>query len=480
VRITRGVFLDVSIWMVAFGLCTGVAFPFFVIMFGVSPSIALKPMFFAACLGAGTLVGIVNYTIARWIVGARLRALADSMNDVEQNLKAMIFSGDLSLCTPDNCMLPVDSQDEIGESAQAFNRLVKSLSIATKAQAAVRSFTEMLTSELEIESLAEKALLQLFEYTGATGGLVLCEPDGEPEVVASLGLRDPDSVAANDRVLTAMRTGQSHVMSMPDDIHVGGASEDFRPAEVIIRPILCKGEPLGVVVLAAEETFDDDDRALIDLLLETLGLALRNAQAHDALRTLSVLDPLTGVYNRRFGLNRLHEEFTRTCRGGAPMGVLMFDVDHFKAANDTQGHAVGDRILASICDIARSSLREGDILFRYGGDEFCAVLPEASAEDLQIIGERLRKSVGQSAFSDEGTTVRVTVSVGGAACPSPDIEDEDVLIRLADEALYEAKSSGRNRVEISRSGLEGPTTSVSAGILDDPFLPASGVSSASA
>ena len=189
IRITRKVFHDLAIWMVCFGLSIGIVFPFFVILLGVPSDIALNRVFFAACLGAGALAGVLNYGLARWVVGLRLRLLASSMSKVEQNLKKMTYSGDLSECTPENCMIPVDSEDEIGESALAFNRLVETLSKSMKTQAAVRSFSEMLTSQLEIETLAEKTLLQFFEHTDAVSGLVLYESGGELEIAASHGLK---------------------------------------------------------------------------------------------------------------------------------------------------------------------------------------------------------------------------------------------------------------------------------------------------
>ena len=260
--------------MVGFGLSIGIVFPFFVMMLGVPPDIALKPVFFAACLGAGALAGIINYNLSRWVVGVRLRILANSMNHVEQNLNEMTFSGDLSRCTPDNCTIPVDSEDEIGESALAFNRLVESLSISMKTQVAFRSFSEMLTSQLEIESLAENALRQFFEHTGAAGGLILYESGGELKVAASQGLRNPDSVAASDHVKVALQTGQRQVILIPDDVRVEGVVMDFRPREVIVFPVVYKSVPLGVVVLAPGCTFDAIHRARIDLFLHGLGLAL--------------------------------------------------------------------------------------------------------------------------------------------------------------------------------------------------------------
>ncbi|MCX5871054.1 MAG: diguanylate cyclase [Deltaproteobacteria bacterium] len=449
-RITRGVFCDLAIWMVGFGLCIGIIFPFFAMALGVPTAVALRPIFITACLGAGALVAVVNYGLSRWIVGVRLRVLANGMNDVERNLGAVTFSGDLSRCASDSCMIPVDSQDEIGESAAAFNRLVESLSASMTTQAAVRSFSEMLTSQLEIESLADNALQQFFEHTGAAGGVILYESEGELKVAASRGVRNPESVAVSDHIMAVVRTGQRQIISIPADVRVEGVIVDFRPGEVIVFPITHKSVPLGVIVLAAGGSFNADHRALIDLLLQGLGLALNNAMTHDRLQRLAAVDPLTGIYNRRFGLGRLHEEFTRAVRTSSFLGVLMLDIDHFKQVNDTYGHLVGDRILKSTCSIVRSLLREGDIFFRYGGEEFVAVLPAASTEDLRDMGERLRRAVADSALSDGDRTVRVTVSIGGAAYPNQNVKDEDTLVQLADEALYRVKDSGRNRVEISK------------------------------
>jgi two-component system cell cycle response regulator len=450
VRITHKVFYDLAIWQIGFGLCIGLAFPPFVMLLGVPRADALTPQFFAACLFAGALSGVVNYVISRRVVGARLKVLAERMTHVEHSLGDMTTSGDLSACTPETCAILVDSEDEIGESALAFNRLVEALSASMRIQMAVRSFSEMLTSQLEIEGLAEEALRQFSQHAGAAGGLILYETGGELKVAASHGLRDPEAVAASGHVDAAVRSGERQVVAIPDDVRLEGVLADFRPREVRVYPVTYKGVPLGVVVLATARAFAADQEALIDLYLQGLGLALNNAIAHDRLQNLAALDPLTNIYNRRFGLGRLHEEFGRAVRVASPLGVLMLDIDHFKAVNDTYGHLVGDRVLKSVCAIVRSSLREGDVLLRYGGEELLAVMPAASTEDLRQMGERLRQAVEDSSVADGEKSVRVTLSAGGAAYPSQNVEHEEGLIRLADEALYRAKDGGRNRVEIAR------------------------------
>jgi diguanylate cyclase (GGDEF)-like protein len=448
-RITSKVFHDLAIWQIGFGLCIGLAFPFFVILLGVPREEALTPLFFAACLSAGALAGVVNYIIARRVVGARLRVLAERMTHVGESLSAMTSSGDLSACSPEACSIAVDSEDEIGDSALAFNRLVNALSASMTTQSAVRSFSEMLTSQLEIETLAEEALRQFFVHTGASGGLILYEAAGELIIAASRGLRDPKAVAASGHVDAAVRSGQPQTITIPEDVRIEGVVADFRPGEVRVCPIAYKGVLLGVVVLATPGLFTADQGDLIDLFLQGLGLALNNAIAHDRLQNLAALDPLTGIYNRRFGLGRLHEEFGRAVRMSSPLGVLMLDIDHFKNVNDTYGHLVGDRVLKSVCAIVRSCLREGDVLLRYGGEELLAVMPAASASDLHQMGERLRRAVEDSSVADGEKTVRVTLSAGGAAYPSHNVDQEDALIKLADEALYRAKGSGRNRVELA-------------------------------
>jgi len=449
-RITKKVFHDLALWMIAFGLAIGAVFPFFVILLGVPARTALTPTFFLACLGAGALVGGINFVLARAVVGSRMRLLARGMTHVEENLLSMATSGEMDRCTPEECLIEVDSEDEIGESATVFNRLVEALARSMETQAAVRSFSEMLTSQLELEGLATQALRQFMDHTRASGGAILYESGGELAVAASHGLADAQALVENDHVRLAVRTGEPQTIRMPESVRVDGVLAEFRPNEVFVLPATYKSIPLGVVVLATAGAFDPAARARMDLFRQSLGLALNNAIAHDRLQRLAALDSLTGVYNRRFGMSRLHEEFDRDVRMNAPLGVLMFDIDHFKHVNDTYGHLVGDRLLISVTRIAKTILRDGDVLIRYGGEEFLAVLPAASNEDLKLVGERLRRAIEDSSVADGSQTIRVTVSLGGSSYPSQNVEQEDALVQLADDALYRAKESGRNRLELSR------------------------------
>jgi diguanylate cyclase (GGDEF)-like protein len=319
-----------------------------------------------------------------------------------------------------------------------------------RTQAAVRSFSDTLTSQLAIESLADRALQQFCEHTGAAGGVILYESSGELRLAAARGIRQPESVAASDHVRMAVRTGERQTVAIPATVRVEGVLADFEPREVLVLPVQYKNVTLGVVTLATASQFAPDHLGRIDLFLRGLALAMNNALVHDRLQRLAAVDPLTGVYNRRFGLGRLHEEFGRAVREKSPLGVLLLDIDHFKTVNDTHGHLTGDRALKQIASIARATLREGDVLIRYGGDEFVAVLPAASADDVLIVAERLRRAVADASFTEGQHSVRLTVSIGGSAYPHSAAERDTALIELADGALYRAKEAGRNQVEIAR------------------------------
>jgi diguanylate cyclase (GGDEF)-like protein len=201
-----------------------------------------------------------------------------------------------------------------------------------------------------------------------------------------------------------------------------------------------------------ENPYSQRIRDLLERFRDSIQLSLRRihdaAVEHSRLHRLADIDPLTGAYNRRSGSRRLHEEFTRAVRTSSFLGVLMLDIDFFKQVNDTHGHVIGDRILMSTSAVVRSLLRESDVLFRYGGDEFAAVITAGSDENLRSTGERLLRAIEVIALPESENEVHFTVSIGGASYPNQHVEDAEMLVRLADEALYRAKDAGRNRVVI--------------------------------
>ncbi|QGT78081.1 diguanylate cyclase [Guyparkeria halophila] len=165
----------------------------------------------------------------------------------------------------------------------------------------------------------------------------------------------------------------------------------------------------------------------------------------EKLRRASVIDPLTGVFNRRKLLEVLAERFGEHRRYGEPCAVVMIDVDHFKRVNDQYGHSVGDEVLIAIAEIGRGMLRENDLLSRFGGEEFVLVLPQTDLDDARQVAERFRRAVIEGLATHFPDIPPVTISQGVAAMREGDTSHEGALHR-ADQALYEAKRQGRNRI----------------------------------
>lgn len=448
-RLTRRVFTDLALWMIGLGIAMGVVFPFFVIALGVPSRYVLNPVFFVATIGAGLVVGASNQLLSRIVVGSRLRFMRSRMSTVEENLRASIFEADPTACTPETCSIPVDSDDEIGDAAASFNRLVDALSASHQVTAVARDFAATLTTHVELEPLAHEALRRLQDAAGLDGVALCIVHDGELVTIASNGLTAPAHLAESDPVRRAYRQLDKVRLDLPDDVVVDGGIVEFRARSVITFPLHLRLVPIGVLVIASTGSISEEDEQLIDHLLPNLAVALNNALSHERLQRVAAIDTLTGLANRRFGMERLGEEFSRAVRSREPLGIVLFDIDHFKSVNDTYGHQAGDRVLRSVADAARAVLREGDTLMRYGGEEFLAVLPGAGTDDLQRLGERIRGNVEAASTLDDDRDLRVTISLGAVAFPSTDVTDIDDLVRHADAAMYVAKSAGRNRLTLA-------------------------------
>lgn len=443
-RITKNAFTRLAIGMMGFGVLVGVSFPYAVLPLGIDPADTLSPSFFGFSVAAGVSVGAISVILSLVTVQPRLRTLADRMRDVEVGIEEASYSGDWSHCDPEACAIPIDSADEFADAARSFNGLIEALANSHQIQAKVSEFADAMTIELDLDRLCSSAVRHLRSYLGVDAVAILSSRGGEMEVLCSFGLADAESLAEKDVVVDVVRSLEPMHIQVPEAFVLDGGLTAFTPSEILVHPLHAHSVGIGVVVLGWSGDLPRGARALAPILLQTFSVALSNARAHQDMERLAALDALTGVYNRRFGLERLREEYSRSVRSGRPLGVVMVDLDHFKSVNDTYGHLAGDAVLKRVADEARSVLREGDILCRYGGEEFLAILPGAGEEDVRAIAERIRRLMETLIHRVGGHEFRVTVSLGFGSTAGTAVQDEMALVDAADAALYAAKRMGRN------------------------------------
>lgn len=184
------------------------------------------------------------------------------------------------------------------------------------------------------------------------------------------------------------------------------------------------------------------------VLMISLGFILMAKDRADAENSYHARhDPLTGLLNRRALVQSAHRDLAHAVRMHEPYAVMMLDLDHFKAVNDHHGHQAGDCVLRHMAELLSARLRRQDMAGRYGGEEFLVLLPGTALHDAVVLAETLRASLEQSPCRHEGRPIAVTVSIGVSGGRPQQVEDWDLLIRRADQALYAAKAAGRNRVE---------------------------------
>jgi diguanylate cyclase (GGDEF)-like protein len=183
----------------------------------------------------------------------------------------------------------------------------------------------------------------------------------------------------------------------------------------------------------------------LKLLAKLLGLCVERIELYEKFQQLSVYDPVTGVYNRRYFMNRFFDEFERANNFSLNMSFLMLDIDEFKKINDTYGHLVGDAVLKEVANLVKENIREIDFVSRVGGEEFAFILLETDKTNAIIVAERICSKIFETKIRVFDETLRLTVSIGVASFPQNTLYP-DVLMEVGDKALYKAKLSGKNRV----------------------------------
>jgi diguanylate cyclase (GGDEF)-like protein len=328
----------------------------------------------------------------------------------------------------------VRGHDELAQLAEAFNEMVRGLRERVRLEA-----TLAISSTLELKEVLQRLLDGLSRLVPYQRAAVLMKRGDRYRVAAQRGYPEAEHAGVLEQVLPGGPVERALKAEQPA-LGWGGSA--------LVIPLTSRGEVVGLVALESNKTgaYDDEKAHLAMRFTQPAVIAVENARLFDEVQRLATLDGLTGTHNRRHFMELAQLQYESARRFAQPLTAIMIDVDRFKEVNDTFGHAVGDQVLRTVADRVRRTLRAVDILGRTGGEEFAVLLPGTVRDSAStVLAERIRRAVGDEPILTDAGPVRVTISLGVASA-GPECPDLAALLRAADDALYEAKESGRNRV----------------------------------
>lgn len=330
-----------------------------------------------------------------------------------------------------------ERQRAYGEPVHERESLAAELSQRVDELQAISDLNAMIHSSLEVETVAPGIARILSSALGVDRAtlIVMDKRDGTTLFRANHGITEPVDDTWRDESAFGSLSPEQRIQRAGHHLSCRSALEHQR-----YLVLFCTDPD-------ALERLGERDMTVLRAVCSALVVAVENSQLFKLTRQLAVTDELTGLYNYRFLQQRLDEEVERSRRYRSDFSLLMIDADGFKGFNDAYGHVAGDGALADIGRTIRSTVREVDVVARYGGEEFSVVLPETDGAGAFVVAEKIREAIAAFEFADsEGIPgPRLTVSVGLAAFPAH-ADDKESLLRHADEALYQAKRGGKNRV----------------------------------
>jgi diguanylate cyclase (GGDEF)-like protein len=351
---------------------------------------------------------------------------------------------------------------KLRENVQAGEKTLTVHENRRKRYSRLQESATAMSSSLELEKLAEITLAQaanLLRDLPLNLSLFLMDPQGKEVIRRSIdqngGAPYPETLPAGEDALNAwvLARGTSLVIKdLERDFRFRGLDmKVLKGRSFHLSPLLStQGQVIGLVRAesASREAMDQEDGRLLESLVVLAGLAMENAKLYRETQDLAVTDGLTKLLLRRVLLEKLELELVRTAEKGGQVALLIVDIDHFKAVNDTYGHPVGDSVLREVAARIKRCVRDVDVCGRYGGEEFVVMLPQTPQAGAQLVAERIREAVKGRSFEMRGEERNVTLSVGVSVFPDH-AGDSRALIEAADNALYRAKQGGRDRVEMA-------------------------------
>jgi diguanylate cyclase (GGDEF)-like protein len=410
---------------------------------------------FLASVAISVLIGISLYFLFHFLFTRRVKSVAES---------AMRFaSGHMETRAKD------EGTDEIAYLATSFNLLAEEITNwrDNLEEMASNRLNELLvlfdivntiSQSLDLNTVLPTVLDRVLENMSvAKGTVVLVGNDGRSlDMVAQRGLSEESIRSITESGLgyvgdVILRNKPMRVSENEDESSGSTGLEQDNVVSALVVPISARGVVLGVLAVYSgkKDKFTDENEALLAMIGNQVSVAVLNAQLYQKTLDLAQHDGLTGLANRRYLMERLKQEMDRAERYETSLSVIMLDLDKFKSFNDSYGHVKGDELLKAFAAMVRKAVRSTDIAGRYGGEEFCVVLPNTSVKGAQVIAERIRSAMEalRIPLEDGQPPVGRTASIGVAEFSSRDSIEQ--LLSHADAALYRAKEGGRNRVVCS-------------------------------
>lgn len=328
-------------------------------------------------------------------------------------------------------------RNEIGFLAETMNSMAENIRRSFDKLSTLNRTANILASTLDSEQALRISLNLALEVTRSSRGVIflLDRTDRRIDLAISEGIEglrlDGDTFRVGERRLSAA-LGEDRAAQLRHWLDATGCTQGL--------PLMVKDNLRGYFLLNPEI----HDEEYLNTLMKQVAFAIDNARLfHDA-----ITDGLTGLFLKRYFQIQADIESRRAQRHGREMTLMMIDIDHFKAINDTYGHLQGDAVLREVARTVKGCVRDVDIVARWGGEEMAVILPDTGIEKARAVAERIRLAVAERKIPGDGGTVSVTVSIGVFTPPCRTLIAPDESIRRADAALYRAKERGRNRVEI--------------------------------
>jgi diguanylate cyclase (GGDEF)-like protein/PAS domain S-box-containing protein len=346
------------------------------------------------------------------------------------------------------------TEQALQEANQKLRSWVKELEQSTQEITLLNEMSDLLQACLSVEE-AHSAIATLVQplFPNISGGVFTISSSRQiVEAMAIWGTQLASQKMFAPHDCWALRRGRSHWIA---ESKIGLRCQHLHPeiacAESLCVPMMAQGEALGLLYLSTHQVgqLSEAKQRLAVTVAEHIALALANLTLRETLQKQSIRDPLTGLFNRRYLEESLLREIHRAERKQQSLGIIMLDVDHFKRFNDTFGHEAGDTVLRELGLFLRKNIRQSDIACRYGGEELTLILPESSLEATIQRAQQIREGVKLLQVQHRRQLLgSITISLGVACFPDHGLTG-DAVIRAADQALYQAKAKGRDRVTVA-------------------------------